>query len=79
MESALRLDFYDLKNVEIISELRIFFLIQKEKLDENLKNSFQVFLDYLDKFFFRSDAIFNPSLFDTPKTSGAIGLYPLGY
>ena len=56
--------FIDLKNVEIISELRFFFLIQKEKLDENLKNSFQVFLDYLDKFFFRSDAIFNPSLFD---------------
>ena len=55
--------FIDLKNVEIISELRIFFLNQKEKLDENLKNSFQVFLDYLDKFF-RSDAIFNPSLFD---------------
>ena len=56
--------FIDLKNVEIISELRIFFLNQKEKLDENLKNYFQVFLDYLDKFFFRSDAIFNPSLFD---------------
>ena len=56
--------FLNLKSVEIKAELRLFFSNEKNKLEENLQNLFQNFVDYLNKYFLNQNAIFSPENFD---------------